>query len=167
MVLLTVPLVSHDAEDSAKVSNEWKSHVASQFQSSWTNKCSGAVIMSSVSCDTNTGITWLKGYGVPCFTCLDLANKMVPLTVSSVPGDACTGANSITWPKESHHTLFQLFSPNEQMISLMIQLASHGSNAGTNVSTWLKKECFNYGPKECNVAIDHTSGFTKIYLDIV
>ena len=55
-----------------------------------------------------------KSHVSPCFNHLDLTDKMVLLTVPSVSYDACTGANSILWPKESCHTLFQLGSPNEQ-----------------------------------------------------
>ena len=57
------------------------------------------------------------------------------------------------------------------MVQLMMQLASHDSNAGTNDITWVKKSHFisfwSLQPNKCNGAIDNTIGITKITLEIV
>ena len=68
-----------------------------------------------------------KSCVTPCFRCLYLMNKKVPL---------------------------------------MMYLASHDSNAGTNGITWIKKSCFtslwSLWPNGCSDAIDNTIGITKM-----
>ena len=74
------------------------------FQLSGPNEYSGAI-------DNTIDITWWwcqfhmskdwKGNVAPCFNHLDLANKVVPLTVPTVSSDAKTGASSITCHKLS------------------------------------------------------------------
>ena len=114
MVLLTLPLplTSHDIDVRTKCQMIEKSSCS--LWSSWNENVVVPLSVPLVSCDANTGITEPKSYFAPCFNCLDLTNKMVLLTIPSVLCDAHTGANSITWPKESCHTMFQLFAPKEQ-----------------------------------------------------
>ena len=69
-----------------------------------------------------------------CLSGLALANKMVPLTMASVPFDAPTFLTASN-DHESCDTLFQLISSNEQIMPLMMQLASCGNNGATNGST--------------------------------
>ena len=94
-----------------KVSNDWKSQVASHFEHLELTNTMVLLMMPLVSCDSNTGITWPK-------IILQLASVILTKQ-SCVIGNAisvmwCTGANSITWPEDSCDTLFQLSSPNEQ-----------------------------------------------------
>ena len=71
------------------------------------------------------------------------ANAVVLLTMPSV---SCYANTSITWPNMLCCTLFQVPWPSKIMVPLsmpfMMQLAAHGSSAGTNSIIWLKKSCF-------------------------
>ena len=93
-------------------SNDWKCHVASHFdylEQQW-----------NTGFDDTISVMWCKHWYhktkchiTPYFNHLNVT-KMVPLTVPSVACAVHAGANSVTWPKESYHTLFQLSSPNKQ-----------------------------------------------------
>ena len=95
------------------VLNDWKGHVASHFDHLQLTYAMVLFIMPLVSwC-----LHWhhmIKEVIALFFNHLDLINRMMSLTMPSVSWGAYTGANSITWWKESCHTLFQLPSPNEQ-----------------------------------------------------
>ena len=96
--MMLIPMVT--------VSNYWKSHVASHFNHLklakqqcywWCHQCH---VMPRLASHEQ------KGHVSSCFNPLDLNKKTVPMTMPSVPCDACTGTNSIMWPKESCHTIF-------------------------------------------------------------
>ena len=77
------------------------------FWSSWTNTCSGGF-------DDTIIFMWYQCHVQPCFNHLDLTKKMVPLTMPTVSCGAHTSTSSITGPKESCNTLFQLSSPSKK-----------------------------------------------------
>ena len=53
----------------------------------------------------------LESHVAPHFNCLELRNAVVPLTISLVPHDANTNANSVIWPKMSCWPLVLLSWP--------------------------------------------------------
>ena len=119
MMLMLVPTLSNDG----------KSHVASPFDNLELRNAGVLLMLPLMSTLASYA---LKSHVASCFNHLDIANKTVLLTVPSVTFDVGTGVNSITGPKESCHTLFQLSFPNKTMVLLMMQLASCNSNDGTN-----------------------------------
>ena len=83
-------------------SNDWEINVASHFHHLELTNATVLLVMSSVSCDANTGITCPRSHVSPCFNHLDLTNKMVSMKVPSVSYNAQIGVNSITLPEMSH-----------------------------------------------------------------
>ena len=57
MVLLTMPLALHYVDVSTNSLNDCKNHVASHFDHLELTNVMLVLMMSSVSCDTNNGIT--------------------------------------------------------------------------------------------------------------
>ena len=104
MMLMSVPTVS----------NDWKYHGASHFDHPEVKNTMVLLMMQSLSCDTNTGMTWPKRACYTCLNHLDLANKRVPLTMLSLSCDACIGASNITGPRVIATPCFSCFFPNEQ-----------------------------------------------------
>ena len=107
-----LPLASHDADISTN-NVKWliKSGCIS-FWLSWTDKCISAIddTISVMWCQCLPHMT--ENYTTLCFNHLDLANKMVSLTMPSVLCDAHI-VPAASHSQELCHTLFQLSSPNE------------------------------------------------------
>ena len=71
---------------------------------------------------------------------------------------------------KSHVTCcFSYLHQMNKIVPLIMPLASHDTNAGTNDITWLKKSCFTLfwllWPNEGNSAIDSTIAIPKTCLD--
>ena len=141
------------------VSHYWKSHVGSHFEHIDLTNALVLLMMPSVSSDAKTGITWPKSDFAPYFNHFDLKNKMVPLAVLSVSCDAHTCAKGSTWPKEICLYIMK------KIMSLMMQLELHDSNAGANGIIWLKKSGFisfwSLWSNECNGVIHNTTAIAK------
>ena len=105
------------------------------------------------------------GHVASCLNHLDLANKLVTLTMLPVSCASETDASSITWPKESCHILFQLSSPNEQndAIDDAVSMELTALLVIMESNDW--KLCFTsfclMWPDECNSAIDKTFSITN------
>ena len=126
-----MPLASHDADVNG-ITWPRRSYGISLW-SSWPNEWNGVI-------DYIVCIMWhwhqhqwhqmtKMLHCTHCFSCLDLRNTMMLLTVPFAWHDADASANSvklmmplvscdanagITWPKKSRYTLFQLSWPNKQ-----------------------------------------------------
>ena len=131
MVLLTMLLVSHDADASVKCKMTEKVMlnlilIILNYQIQWwywqCNKCQ--VSSHDQSWCTLFQSSWPR-------------KKMVTFTMPWMSYDTQTDASSITWQKETGNTLFNFLSLVNNMVTLMMQLASQDNDAGTNEIKWV------------------------------
>ena len=105
MMLTLGPMASHDQ----------KSHVTSYFGHLDLINAMVVLMMSLVSCNTNTGtnsITWPNKIAT-CSDCFDLRNAVVPFMMPLVWCDIETGSSGVIWSKMSCWTSFWSSWPKE------------------------------------------------------
>ena len=118
----------------------------------WNKNAVVSLMISSVSCDTNTSIAWPKR---SCCT------SVWPLSPKKQNGTV-DNATSVMWDQcQQHHitknvdvsyffsclelnTMFQLSWLMNRMVPLMMRLASHETKANTNGMPWLKSNVANF-----------------------
>ena len=98
MMLMSVPTVS----------NDWKSYIAYHFDNLKLTNSIVLLMMASVSCDVNTGITWSKTLWCTLFQA-SWSSKQ------NGPTDNVILGLTALHDKKSCHILFELSSPNEHI----------------------------------------------------
>ena len=94
-------LVSCDADTSANVITDQKSHMSPHFDHLDLRKTMVPLMTVSHDADAFTsGITWTKSHVAPHFDYQDFRNAVVPLMIPSGIHDADTGTSGITWTRK-------------------------------------------------------------------
>ena len=129
-------LASHDADANVNSVKWLKKSCCISFQSSLTNKATMLLMIPSVPCDANTGITSPKK---SCFTLFQLswldkqngAMNLCHIMLGMVLIASHDQKNNVT-------PCFMCVHLMNKMMLFMIHLASPGNNAGINAIVWLK-----------------------------
>ena len=120
------------------VSNDWNSH----FSDIYLTNIMALLMMSSVSCDVNTGITWPKSHVWPYFNHPKLTNKLEPLTVPLVSCDVGLVPTASLDQKDHVIPCFNYVQLMNNIVPLIILLTLHNNDICINDLTCLKKSSF-------------------------
>ena len=162
-----LPLISHYANAGANVIRWPKKSCYISFWSSWTTICSGAI-------DDAISVMWCQHwYNITKEVMLHLVSIILTMQTKYCPCQChqCHVLLALALmasqnPKSHVIPSFNCLHLMNKMVPLMIPLALHDRNAGTNGITWMKKPCFIpcwwLWPNECNGIIDNTTDITVI-----
>ena len=154
VVPFSISLTSHDTNTVISGVTWSKESCCTLFQSSWPNKCNGAIgnAISVTRCQHTCY------HAAPHFDCLDLGNAMVSL--SSPYTNPCD--IGVTWPKSYVASDFDCLDLTNMMVPLIILSASCNTGTNSNSVTWTKNVMFTLFPlswfNKCNSAFDDAVG---------